>query len=599
MSNTITAQNYTDFKNYLANITGTIETNVYYYGTATEYIMWVTLSGMTVSYTLDFAEEVADKVDFDTNVKPSANLAPPSPDVAGDPNVNMRDGAGTGLTSTPVTGSQALDVNVVQTTVGAAGDASSANQVINHSKLDTIETTLNAVEAQLADHSTNTLQTSGNASLSGIGVDTGNIATSASSIDTKLNSQSTATKQDEAKAILNTIQSNMFPTVFRDSQTSTRVVEIAESFVYPIVFTDRLTPTVATGGTVSVVNQMLTASTSVAAVASAAVTTKSTTTYIPGREMFALFTPKFTVTGTPGTQVGIPSSDQTTGFFTDTFSDGFGLQINNAGRLEAIHRQAGVTVTSALQTAFNGDTLDGSGDVNNPSGFGIDLTKINIFLIKFGYLGTAPAEFWVNGGVAGGGWINFHTMDFPNTLIRPHIGNTNLGMYMKVNKLAGLTDVVMTTTCWSAGYSGDSTDSKVMTNTHYVARSGIILGAAFAESYVLSIQIPALFQGVPNRFKVFLKRFGFIGTNDKEISIRVLRNATLIGLPVYTPHDAVNAVVEFDIAATGRMLATGELVGISDASGKSISSGNLNSLPLMVGDVITFIATTKTAEICG
>jgi len=77
---------------------------------------------------------------------------------------------------------------MVVTVTGGGSNATAANQVINHTKLDTVEGTLNAIEVELADHSTSTLQATTNGLLTTIDADTGNTATSVASVDGKLTS---------------------------------------------------------------------------------------------------------------------------------------------------------------------------------------------------------------------------------------------------------------------------------------------------------------------------------------------------------------------------------------------------------------------------
>ena len=395
---------------------------------------------------------------------------------------------------------------------------------------------------------------------------------------------------DELDALNSLVsQKNLVTSVFKDVQTANRVIEVAESFVYPQVYTDRIATFTSAGGIASISNQQLFISTSVAPTGQASAWTKHTTTYIPGRMMYALFTPTFTAQGVVGTQTGILGSTQQVGFFTNNFSDGFGLELKDNGHISIIHRQASSTILTVDQNNFNGDKCDGSG----ASGFSWDLTKINIIEIRFGYLGTAPIEFWINGGFAHGGWILFHKLDYPNMLTRPHVANTNLGMWNRVIKTSGVTDIIMTATCWSAGFIGNYRDVDAMTNTHFISRSAIILQGIFAPDYLMTIRNPLTYKGSPNHYKVRLKRFSIVGTNDKEIAIRVYKNATITGIPVFNPRDGNNGVIEFDIAGIGTTL--GELVSVSENAGKSIGGGRAD-IELLPGETLSFISTTKTAD---
>lgn len=55
--------------------------------------------------------------------------------------------------------------------------------------------------------------------------------------------------------------------------------------------------------------------------------------------------------------------------------------------------ERGGASTTVRRADFNGDTLDGGDDAENPSDFSFDVTQIHIFQIRFSYYGAGPIDF--------------------------------------------------------------------------------------------------------------------------------------------------------------------------------------------------------------
>lgn len=97
--------------------------------------------------------------------------------------------------------------------------------------------------------------------------------------------------------------------------------------------------------------------------------TRDRVTYKPGKTVIAKFTASFNGAGVG--YAGLNDDD-----------DGFILKCSN-GVLSAIRRRSGVD-TEVAAGSFNGDDISG-----------IDLTKISIFYVMFGFLGVGNPSIWV------------------------------------------------------------------------------------------------------------------------------------------------------------------------------------------------------------
>lgn len=184
--------------------------------------------------------------------------------------------------------------------------------------------------------------------------------------------------------------------------------------------------------------------------------TNTSVTYRPHAETFVAFTAIFTT--------GIASSYQRIGLY-DTNN---GFFIGYEGTSFGVTKRSGGTDTTTAQASFSEDTLSGqtgSGYTRNGTPEAIDLTKDNLFRIRFGWLGAAPIYFEVFS--PDGEWIVFHKIKHPNTAAVPTVQNPNLPITLDIQKTgAGATVLAMNTACWAAGST-----SNFLTMTHPISDS--------------------------------------------------------------------------------------------------------------------------------
>ena len=169
--------------------------------------------------------------------------------------------------------------------------------------------------------------------------------------------------------------------------------------------------------------------------------TATSVTYRPHAETFAAFTAIFTP--------GIANSYQRIGLY-DT-NDGF--FIGYEGTSFGVTKRSGTVDVTTAKASFSEDTLTGestSSYTRNGTPEAIDLTKDNLFRIRFGWLGAAPIFFEVFS--PDGEWVVFHKIKHPNTAAVPTIENPNLPLTLDIQKsTAGATILSINTACWAAG----------------------------------------------------------------------------------------------------------------------------------------------------
>lgn len=94
-------------------------------------------------------------------------------------------------------------------------------------------------------------------------------------------------------------------------------------------------------------------------------------------------------------------------------------------------------MTTVAQSAWD-DPLDGTGE----SGMTIDLTKLNVFEIRFQYLGGGKITFHVEDDSTGD-FVEFHKILYANLNTSPSTHNPNFHFFVYANNKATTSNLVV------------------------------------------------------------------------------------------------------------------------------------------------------------
>jgi len=340
------------------------------------------------------------------------------------------------------------------------------------------------------------------------------------------------------------------------------------------VINTRLVDVVETnGGTVTAANSMATVTTDTQTGSIATMSSKQPLHYNPGQGAAAKFTALFT-TGVAGTlqQAGIGNVD-----------DGFFIEINgtefciNHRRFTVDHRTA--------QADFSEDTLDGTG----PSGMTIDITQLNVFEIKFQYLGAGAVEFLVE-EPASGLFFVFHKMQHANSRTTPTLSNPSLPMTIHVENGATTEEVIVKTGSWGAFIEGRESAIGPLFGVSAI-KTGIT-----TEQAVITLRNKSLYNTVTNRQLIqMLLASVSVETGNKITTVFIKENVTLGGTPSFTDIDATNSTVDYDTAGT--TVTGGDFITAFTLAKDSSDKFFLEALDLKLlpGDTLTISAFTTNA----
>ena len=203
------------------------------------------------------------------------------------------------------------------------------------------------------------------------------------------------------------------------------------------------------------------------------------------------------------------------------------------------------------QTEWNRDRCDGTGGVNNPSGFKIDITKTQLAWIDFQWLGVGRVRC---GFVHNGEMITAHEYYHSNVLPTVYISNPNLPVRCEILNTGTTPGGVFDQICASVMSEGGYVESGIDWSIYTTARATPTPGQT--RFPLVAIRLKNSFQGYPNRLSVRpLSLSLFAKTEPIVYEVVKLPNAaslstTDVGGLVWTSAHS-NSGVEYCVNATG------------------------------------------------
>lgn len=235
------------------------------------------------------------------------------------------------------------------------------------------------------------------------------------------------------------------------------------------------------------------------------------------------------------------------------FSDGSnGLLFRTNGSTNQLVRQstagdsnltAGQEVVN--QTNWNKDTLDGSGDANNPSGINLDNEKVQIFGLDFQALYAGRVRLYFD---IGGKYIEVHEFNHANEIAKPYIAYANLPVRYSITCDATVTgSPVFSVLCFSVDSEG-GTDLQLGYPKAIYNQTAVSVGTGWTP--VLSIRPKATFNSITYRGDILPLRFA-VYTDSQDVQIKVTYGGTPdAGSVSWADWDTTYSAVEYDESAT-------------------------------------------------
>lgn len=232
--------------------------------------------------------------------------------------------------------------------------------------------------------------------------------------------------------------------------------------------------------------------------------TKKYIPYVPGHGQVAFMTFNLVSQPAAGCVKRVGRFDSGNGIFLEWNSTDIRLVVRTDTSGTA------VDTSYATQANWNLDTLDGSGDDNNPSGITLDLTKTHILVIDYQWLGVGRVRF----GFDLDGIVNYvHEVNHANTDTIVYMRTPNLPIRWEVSNTAGTaaTDY-LDAICSSVVSEGDP---QPLAHDYSVQSTGVTVNTTRVP--ILAIRQNPAYNGKVNRKVALVNALGIISLGDSIV----------------------------------------------------------------------------------
>lgn len=192
------------------------------------------------------------------------------------------------------------------------------------------------------------------------------------------------------------------------------------------------------------------------------------------------------------------------------------------------------------------DPMDGTG----VSGMTLDPQKLNVYEIRFQYLGAGAIQFCIEDDSTGQ-FVVVHTILYANNNTTPSIHNPNFHLMVHALNGATTSDVVIKSASMAYFIEGHSSQIDLQ-QPHFSTNEQSAL-AVTTEVAILTIRNKSLYASKLNFIDVQIEDVagGIEAAAANNLgSIRLIKNATLGGTPSWADINTTDSVVEMDIAGT-------------------------------------------------
>ena len=347
-------------------------------------------------------------------------------------------------------------------------------------------------------------------------------------------------------------------TAFGESLVGELHPQFQGSFEYTVSNTDLNTNTVVDGGTVTQASGMCVVGSSITTASTALFQSKQHAKYRPGLGGNMRFTALFT---SP-----VAATEQYVGIMDETgssqaFENGYGIGYN--GTTFGFHRWRNDTITTVAQANWD-DPLDGNG----ASGMTLVKTNLNVWEIRFQYLGAGKIELCIEDDSTGE-LIVVHTILYSNLNTEPSVHNPNFFYTMWVNNKATTDDLIIKSSSYSFFVEGRTSFIELHQPENASGKKEKI--TVTAETVILTIRNKATYASKTNFIDVILLAVGAsveASSANNLATVRIIKNAVIGGTPSWSDISTNNSVIEIDTAGTitgGKELEGDFLAGKNDS----------------------------------
>lgn len=321
---------------------------------------------------------------------------------------------------------------------------------------------------------------------------------------------------------------------FHQMVTATETPVIQNSFVYNTLFVDDVVTTLTSGGTVTAASSKATLETTSTVGSKAVLESRRFLLYRPGQGNIVRVTGMFDA-GHAGSLQAAGIGSAVEGFFFMQKGTTFGI---------CRRFSSNDTTFFVAQSAWNRDTMDGSGNSSNPSALPLDPTKGQIYEIQYQWLGTGIIKFFVE--APNGNPVLVHVIEYPGTATGPSLLMPSHPIRVEATG-NGTAMSGMSIICMNGCFYGP--DSHAM--NHRFSDENQSLTVNTTEIPVFALFSKATFNGITSRIEADLLDFT-ASVATRNVVFKFYRRTAVTGLTggSFVNVDTTNSCMQVNKTAT-------------------------------------------------
>jgi hypothetical protein len=251
----------------------------------------------------------------------------------------------------------------------------------------------------------------------------------------------------------------------------------------------------------------------------------------------------------------------------------------------------GVTANIVEQTAglakTDGHIAQASWNITTAPFSGFDPTRLNVYRIRFGYLGAANITYSIYDPNRGK-FVDVHQIEWANANDTPHLGDPNLKIGWTAASLGSSgTNLTVQGASGAIFLEGDDIKSN---DVHAVDNTKTSVATTVTNLVTLKNRV--VYGDEFNLGKIFPIRCTVGIEHNKNAIVEIYKNTTLGGTTNYQFHDEFNSIAAIDTAGT--TISGGELIDAFTVAANGEKEINLLQLllKLLPEDTLTIAAKT-------
>lgn len=241
------------------------------------------------------------------------------------------------------------------------------------------------------------------------------------------------------------------------------------------------------------------------------------------------------------------------------------------------------TTNVILQSSWNLDTMDGSGNSANPSGLTINPQKMNVYQVSYQYLGAGAITFSIEDQDSGA-FVAVHRIKYANANIIPSLKNPGFPIQISSRNTTNTTAITVKSASVGAFLDGVYRHLGAH-NSYLVTKTGITT----ALTPIFSIRPSLIYNSKVSTSEIVPTLLNYANIGGKGLEVYVIKNGTLNNSAAFTKAiSATESIAEIDISATS-------VTGGSQILSLAIGNGNSDKTDMSIIDA--YLETTDTYTI--